>query len=66
MTEIDYGFLAVAILALAILLAGSKVMRAIFLETIRHPFRASRIECQAGQVTVITAEKESRSPAGAL
>jgi hypothetical protein len=71
MTAIDYVFLAACVLALALMLIGSKVMRAIFWETVRHPFRPSRIEVHQGQVVIahtqpVSAEgAQPRSPAGA-
>ena len=71
MTAVDYVFLAVCVLTLGLLLVGSKVLRAIFWETLRHPFRPSRIEIHDGQVVITrtqaVAEEDAqpRSPAEA-
>lgn len=71
MTMIDYIFLAVCVLALAIMLIGSKVVRTILWETLRHPLRSSRIEVDQGQIFVnrsqsVPAESvQPPSPAGA-
>ena len=71
MNVVDYVFLAVCGAALALLLIGSKVLRAIFWESLRHPFRASRIEVRDGAVVITRSQPLSeqntqpRSPAGA-
>ena len=71
MTMIDYAFLGACLLILALLLVGSKVMRAIFWESVRHPFRTSRIEVRDGKVVVTHPETfpaedtKRQSPAGA-
>ncbi len=52
MTINDYVFLGACVLILGLMLFGSKVLRAIFWEILRHPFRPSRIEVHQGQVVV--------------
>jgi hypothetical protein len=71
MNATDYVFLAVCVLALAVLVGTSKVLRAILWETLRHPFRPSRIEFQDGQIVVShpqsipTGPSQGKSAAGA-
>ena len=71
MTAIDYVFLVACLLILGLMLIGSKVVRAILWETLRHSFRPSRIEIHQGQVVIthpptLPAEDiEPKMPAGA-
>lgn len=70
MTAIDYVFLVGSILTLGLMLIGSKVVRAILWETLRHPFRPSRIEIHQGQLvithpTLPAEDTEPKLPAGA-
>ena len=52
MSVIDYVFLAACVLGLALVLICSQVIRAILWESLRHPFRPSRIEIDQGRVVV--------------
>jgi hypothetical protein len=71
MNGTDFVILIACVSALATMLVGSKVLRAIFWEIIRHPFRPSRIEIENGQMVVthpqpLHAEDQgTRSAAGA-
>ena len=71
MTLMDYIFLGVCVLALTVMVLGSKVIRAILWETLRHPFRASRIEIDDGHVlvnhsqAVLAKDVQPQTPAGA-
>lgn len=71
MTAVDYAFLLFCVLTLGVMLIGSKVLRAIFWETLRHPFRSSRITVHQDQVVITPSpalpseDPQSRSTAGA-
>jgi hypothetical protein len=52
MNKIDVLFLVVVLVALASMLACSKVIRAIAWEALRHPFTPSRIEVDGDKVEV--------------
>jgi len=53
MSWIDYTVLAVALAALALMLACSKVMRVLAWESLRHPFTHSKIRVVNGEVQVL-------------
>jgi hypothetical protein len=71
MSTVDYIFLAGCVAALVLMLACSKVIRAIVWDTIRHPFSKSRIEVRDGEVFVRregstqAVQAEPKAPAGA-
>jgi hypothetical protein len=52
MTAIDYIILGAGVLMLSAMLVGSKVLRAVVWETLRHPFLPSRIEIHDDQVVI--------------
>jgi hypothetical protein len=70
MNTVDYVFLGTGVLILGLMLVGSKVFRAVLWETLRHPFRPSRIEIHHGQVVIThpqsipTLDSQPRSPSG--
>lgn len=54
MSIIDYIFIAGFVVALALMLLFSKVIRAIFWDTLRHPFTPSRVEVyDDGEIRVV-------------
>jgi hypothetical protein len=54
MSAVDYVFIAGFVVALALMLLCSKVIRAIFWDTVRHPFTPSRVEVyEDGEVRVV-------------
>jgi len=71
MTTIDFVFLVLCIISLGVILALSKVLRAVVWETIRYPFGSSRIEVRQGQIVVSRSQShrakddQPASPAGA-
>lgn len=70
MTATDYAFLVVCVLALATMLAASKVLRTVVWECVRHPFQPSRIETNQGQIVITRSQtrpneaSQTQSPAG--
>ncbi len=60
MSTVNLTFLILFVVILAVLLASSPVLRAVFWDTLRHPFTHSRIEVLDGQVKVH--HEESVSP----
>lgn len=53
MNWIETALLGGILGAIALLLACSRVTRAIFWDTLRHPFRRSRVTIRNGQIVVV-------------
>ncbi len=58
MSVSDYAFLGVCVVILCVILVTSKVMRAVLWETLRYPFRSSRIDVEQGQIVVSRSQSQ--------